>query len=44
MNGPDYKVVAAKVPEPATIAALVAVAGVTVLSRRKKNQAAVSAQ
>ena len=44
MNGPDYKVVAAKVPEPATIAALVAVAGVAALSRRKKNQAAVSAQ
>lgn len=44
MNGPDYKVVAAKVPEPATIAALVTVAGVAVLSRRKKNQAVMSTQ
>lgn len=44
MNGPDYKVVAAKVPEPGTIAALGSVAGVAVLSRRKKNQATVSAQ
>jgi hypothetical protein len=40
MNGPDYKVVAAKVPEPATIAALGTVAGLAVLARRKKNQAA----
>lgn len=44
MNGPDYKVVAAKVPEPTTIAALGVVAGVAALSRRKKNQAAASAQ
>jgi hypothetical protein len=40
MNGPDYKVVAAKIPEPATIAALGTVAGLAVLARRKKNQAA----
>jgi hypothetical protein len=40
MNGPDYKVFAAKVPEPATIAALGTVAGLAILARRKKNQAA----
>jgi hypothetical protein len=39
-NGPDYKVVAAKVPEPATIAGLGMVAGTALLARRKKNQAA----
>jgi PEP-CTERM motif len=39
MNGPDYKVFA-KVPEPATIAALGTVAGLAVLARRKKNQSA----
>lgn len=44
MNGPDYKVVAAKIPEPTTIAALGVVAGVAALSRRKRNQAAASAQ
>jgi PEP-CTERM motif len=43
-NGPDYKVVAAKVPEPATIAGLGMVAGAAVLARRKKNQAAEAAQ
>ncbi|MBW4517266.1 MAG: PEP-CTERM sorting domain-containing protein [Timaviella obliquedivisa GSE-PSE-MK23-08B] len=43
MNGPDYKVVAAKVPEPATIAALGAVVGLAALTRRQKKQA-VSAQ
>jgi hypothetical protein len=39
-NGPDYKVVAARVPEPATIAGLGMVAGTALLARRKKNQAA----
>jgi hypothetical protein len=35
-NGPDYKVFAAKVPEPATIAGLGFVAGAALLARRKK--------
>jgi hypothetical protein len=39
-NGPDYKVVAAKVPEPGAIAGLGMVAGVAILARRKRNQAA----
>jgi hypothetical protein len=41
-NGPDYKVVAAKVPEPGAIAGLGMVAGVAVLARRKRNQAAAA--
>lgn len=44
MNGPDYKVVAAKVPEPATIAALGFVVLVAALTRYKRNQAALSVQ
>jgi hypothetical protein len=34
MNGPDYKVFAARVPEPATMAGLALVTGAAVLSRR----------
>jgi hypothetical protein len=39
-NGPDYKVFAAKVPEPATLAALGMVAGAAVVARRRKQAAA----
>ncbi len=35
-NGPDFKVAATKVPEPATVASLGLVAGVAALSRRKR--------
>jgi len=39
-NGPDFKVVGATVPEPATVLGLTAIAGAFVASRRKKDQTA----
>jgi len=36
-NGPDFKVVGATVPEPATVLGLTAIAGAFVASRRRKN-------
>jgi hypothetical protein len=36
-NGPDFKVVGASVPEPATVLGLAAVAGTLVASRRRKS-------
>lgn len=40
-NGPDFKVVGASVPEPATVLGLTAIAGALVASRRRKSGAAV---
>lgn len=39
-NGPDYKVIAAQVPEPGSMAALGLVAGAMMLAKRRKQQAA----
>jgi hypothetical protein len=37
-NGPDFKVVATRVPEPATMLGLGAVSGTAVLLRRRKQK------